>query len=481
MNKHIQIYLSYKDKHEILKSDILIPVQGGRAVADEVFEGMYGDDTGINLSSENPKYCEMSTHYWVWKHYAELGEPDYVGFMHYRRHFVFDENFNHNDKKTWFTGMPVYEVDAFTKECRDNITDENIIKTISSNADCYVIKPFNIKCFDTNDTYMKEHYINTIPGAKRINWEAMEQAILELYPQYKDIFEEFKYGHMLNCCNMFIMKKEFFFEYSEFCFSILKRVDEIVDSSYYNSQELRFLAYLGEYLLTIFVMILQKRNANIEYLHAVLIRHFDKKIEENASSPEEKNPQPAEQKSELKQEEKIITSQNPQTPAPQKTEEIKSECAEQTVVEKNTEKEKLPFYKYLFSVSEDDNKKIIRFLGFKFSFKKKKNEVLELVKILLDKQNLTIKKSDNAIKNTNTVIKKTDDAINKSNIVIKKSDEMLKNSQIAITKTNDAIKKIREQEIKINDLTRKLTQQQQQIFILTNKVTEIQEKIILSK
>ena len=480
MSNNIKIFLSYKDKHEVLKSDILTPVQGGRAVADEVFEDMYGDDTDDNVSLDNPKYNELSTQYWVWKHYAQLGEPDYVGFMHYRRHFIFDDNFNRDDKKSWQTGMPIYEVEAFTKECRDNISDENIIKTLSSNADCYVIEPYDIKCYDNNDTYMKEHYINTIPGAKRINWNAFEQAMHEVYPQYDDIFEEFKYGHHINCCNMFIMKKELFFEYSEFCFNILKRVNEIVDSSYYNPQEMRFLGYLGEYVLTMFVMILKRRNVNIQYLRAVLIRHFDKKIADEVQAEEIIHPQ-------AKPEEKsAVQKPAPETTSVQTTETKETPASapkqvENKTTEEKTQKTKLPFYKYLLSVTDEDNKKVLRIFGIKFKFKKKKNEVLELVKVLLDKQNLTIKKSDSAIKNTNMVIKKTDDAINKSNIVIKKSDEMLKNSQISINKANEALRRIREAELRIADMNVKIANQQKQIFILTNKVTELQEKIILSK
>ena len=49
----VKIFISYKDRHKILKSDILTPIQTGRAISDEIFEDMIGDDTGDNISAEN--------------------------------------------------------------------------------------------------------------------------------------------------------------------------------------------------------------------------------------------------------------------------------------------------------------------------------------------------------------------------------------------------------------------------------------------
>ena len=65
----IKIFLSYRKENKLLSNNILTPIQTGRAIADEVFEGMIGDDTGDNISKENEKYCELTAQYWVWKHY----------------------------------------------------------------------------------------------------------------------------------------------------------------------------------------------------------------------------------------------------------------------------------------------------------------------------------------------------------------------------------------------------------------------------
>ena len=48
-----------------------------------------GDNTGINISKDNPYYCELTALYWAWKNYEKLGNPDNIGLAHYRRFLEF--------------------------------------------------------------------------------------------------------------------------------------------------------------------------------------------------------------------------------------------------------------------------------------------------------------------------------------------------------------------------------------------------------
>lgn len=273
-NDKVKIFVTYKDKHKIIKSDIITPIQTGRAIADEKFEGMIGDDTGDNISKDNPKYNELSAQYWVWKHYEEIGNPEYVGFMHYRRHFLFDESVDLSEKKTWLPGMSLYRFECINKDYLKLLSDEKILSQLSDNPDVIVLKPYNINLFSNNDLYMREHYISTILGAKRINWDVFYDVISDLYPQYKNILDKFTYGNKIVCCNMFVMRRDIFKRCADFYFSILSEVDKRIDSSLYDSQELRFLGFLGEYILTLFVMILEEENqTRIKYLNGTFIEN----------------------------------------------------------------------------------------------------------------------------------------------------------------------------------------------------------------
>ena len=43
------------------------------------------DDSGENIADKNAVFNEMTAIYWVYKHLEEVGNPDIIGFVHYRR------------------------------------------------------------------------------------------------------------------------------------------------------------------------------------------------------------------------------------------------------------------------------------------------------------------------------------------------------------------------------------------------------------
>lgn len=112
----VKILVGYHRPAVLLKDEVLTPIHLGRALATEaskdgsmskedyqwMLDNMIGDDTGENISEENRKYCELTALYWAWKNYDKLGNPDYIGFMHYRRHLSFNLNKHFNDDKYGF-------------------------------------------------------------------------------------------------------------------------------------------------------------------------------------------------------------------------------------------------------------------------------------------------------------------------------------------------------------------------------------------
>jgi len=90
-------------------ADWFIPMHGGHEKPtysnDWMTSHLIGDDTGDNRSSLNARINENSSIYWVWKHYCdkEVGNPDWIGFNHYRRYFKRDKvNELLSDKKADF-------------------------------------------------------------------------------------------------------------------------------------------------------------------------------------------------------------------------------------------------------------------------------------------------------------------------------------------------------------------------------------------
>jgi len=68
---------------------VYVPIQCGRALHDPI-PGTIGDDVGDNISKLNVRYNEMTAMYWVIRHYDVIGNPEFVGFDHYRRFLNWD-------------------------------------------------------------------------------------------------------------------------------------------------------------------------------------------------------------------------------------------------------------------------------------------------------------------------------------------------------------------------------------------------------
>lgn len=207
----IKILLSYHKKDILFKDSILTPVHAGREIAiqtkdplDEnliwLLKNTIGDNTGDNISLKNPLYNEMTTVYWAWKNYAVLGNPDYIGFMHYRRHFIFKK-------------MPnvVYE-------CAE--ADENYFDTIGYSAEKLqkIMKTCDFVC-------AAPHYRNTVYDHYKKNHDIADldcviDIIDEKWPDYSKDAQKYLQGSSAYFCNMFIFDRNTFFEYCTWLFDI---------------------------------------------------------------------------------------------------------------------------------------------------------------------------------------------------------------------------------------------------------------------
>lgn len=273
MNKeNIKIFVTYKDKHKIIETDIIKPIQTGRAIAAEIFDEMLGDDTGDNISTENLEYAELTAQYWAWKNYETIGNPDYIGFMHYRRHFIFNEKYKHFNKNNYFKhGYSAYEFENITNEYLSNIhlKDEYIQKVISD-TDIIFVKKANAKYLGYKNGL--EDFLKNCYGSNKEDFEKCMKIVLELYPEYSEEVKELQKGPYRYFYNMFIMKKEIFFEYSEFLFSVLVELKKNINTEFYSEKAKRVLGYMGEFLLSLFAFKMSKnKSLKIKELYSSFI------------------------------------------------------------------------------------------------------------------------------------------------------------------------------------------------------------------
>lgn len=270
---NIKILITYHDEHKVLKSDILTPIQTGCANAERLFDGMLRDDDGENISTLNEQLCEFSAIYWAWKNYDKLGNPDYIGFMHYRRHFIF------NNKKydaSFYDQVPFDILDeAYLQECSLN---DNAIKDIVCGND--IVMAFPYKTSGNYEQYKAVHKIEDYD--KAIDYVRKKHAD---FSKILDAYNKEKFAYFLN---MFVMKKDIFFNYCEFIFDVLLNIKDQLNVFKYDDYQYRALGFIGERLTGAYLYFLKSNNnLKVKSLYTTFVKNCD----EEYVNPKFKNKQ----------------------------------------------------------------------------------------------------------------------------------------------------------------------------------------------
>ncbi|MBD9150540.1 MAG: DUF4422 domain-containing protein [Spirochaetia bacterium] len=276
----IKILISHHEKRSIIKTSILTPIQTGCALAQERFEEMLQDDDGENISDKNPKYCEFTAIYWAWKNYDKLGNPDYIGFMHNRRHLLFNQSLPVPDKQmTWLE--PHGAVYLFPPICPKYMSyiEDKAIWPYFPKYDVLTIKPqeFVPTKYDTvyHGPIMKTRYLNTA-GTEESFFDIFEKTVRKYAPDYQKELDDFLSGNIMYLCNIFVMRKDLFIKYCKFIFPLLEKIDSQIASDNFSPMKKRFLGYLGEYLSTLFFLHLRNK-IKMKELNASFIMEKNKK------------------------------------------------------------------------------------------------------------------------------------------------------------------------------------------------------------
>ena len=109
------------------------------------------------------------------------------------------------------------------------------------------------------------------------------KTIKKLYPETYEDVKEFFEGEKLFLCNMMIMKKELFHEYSKWLFDILSDLEEQIDMTDFSEERRRTLGHIAERLLGAYCFHLKKtRDIKIKYQQMIM---FTKPEAETLISP----------------------------------------------------------------------------------------------------------------------------------------------------------------------------------------------------
>lgn len=207
----VKILVSYHKPAKIIKDDVWTPIKIGSCCNWDTVN-LIEDNVGDNISSLNTSYNELTAIYWAWKNYDKLGDPDFIGFCHYRRVPIFSQTAKR--KSDSFTvDVHFDDLESLFKEI--NYSSETIERLLNDNhclAGSFIDKHS-----------VKEQYKKVSSSGEHIYQDLLdvENIVEEIFPKYKRASQIYLNGKKQYFGNIFILRKDLFFEYCEFIFKVI--------------------------------------------------------------------------------------------------------------------------------------------------------------------------------------------------------------------------------------------------------------------
>lgn len=216
---------------QFVNDEVYMPIHVGKANS-KYDLGIQGDDTGDNISKENPHFCELTGLYWAWKNMKPV---DYIGLCHYRRYF------NFHSHGSYFSDYTIVKSKDF-KNIDLSIPD---MDKLFAKFDVIISKP------------------RVYPYSLAINYSACQvsedlmtlcDVVKDLYPNYeKDINEVLFANNKLSHYNMVIFRWKDFDNYCTWLFEILFECKKRINIENYSVVQGRIWGYMSERLLPVWI------------------------------------------------------------------------------------------------------------------------------------------------------------------------------------------------------------------------------------
>lgn len=271
MKPRIQIFVACHKPTYVLDNRLLVPIQVGTTSTEARYERMEYDNNGDNISAKNSQYCELTAQYWAWKN----TENDYYGFFHYRRYMSFANIYPvcaNGDLKGRKKGFPYIEID----DIRDDLTkfklDADYMEKQIGQYDLITILREKI------DTTAYKQFCQYHKAAD-LEW--VLDILKRFYPQYNAAAQKYMNSKEVYYMNMYIMKKELFFRYMEWLFTILTEFEREIKKQR-KEIEPRLMGFLAERLFGIFYTYQRENGAKCAELS--YLRFYNTEIDRDMGS-----------------------------------------------------------------------------------------------------------------------------------------------------------------------------------------------------
>ena len=274
--KKIEVLVSYHRPFVIMQSDVIVPIQSGKALSKFKLD-MIGDDTGNNISKLNNIYAECTAMYWLWNNSTALVK----GLMQYRRYL----NLNGQNSNDPISRISVEELEKNAN--RNNfiqkygLTKQNI-QNILTKFDGIVRYQDDISgWFDgtIEDQYKVTH------GAPYL-WDKIFKILEKNNKEFYEFAKVASQGTKLYFKNSFILKRELFDELCNvvFCATEELRKNFQADNIEFNDgfrNTSRYLAFIVERISGLYLQYLEYKGAKFLEVPTVEITEGDFKTTED--------------------------------------------------------------------------------------------------------------------------------------------------------------------------------------------------------
>lgn len=207
---------------DVPSSELYIPVHVG-SEGKESF-GYVTDNTGENISSKNPVFCELTGLYWAWKNL----DYDHLGLVHYRRYFTL-KNKSYRRQHGELASVLTVE------EC------ENLLKR------------YDIVVPKKRHYYIETLYSHYSHTFSEDHLRITRDIIQMLFPEYLDSFDKTMQQRSAYIFNMFIMPKKLTDDYFSWLFPILFELEKNIDISNLTPFEARYAGRISERLFNVWL------------------------------------------------------------------------------------------------------------------------------------------------------------------------------------------------------------------------------------
>ena len=217
---NIKILIAAHKLYWMPTDDVYLPVHVGAEGKESI--GYTPDNTGDNISSKNPHFCELTGLYWAWKNL----DADYLGLVHYRRYFTRKEVHNIEQKKQQILTQ---------EEWKTRLQQHPVI--VADKRKYYI---------ESNRShYNHAHHPEGL--------DITEQLIKEICPAYLPTFETVMNRTWAHMFNMFVMRRDLYDAYMQWLFTILFALEKRVDITGWDTYESRIYGFVSELLLDVWL------------------------------------------------------------------------------------------------------------------------------------------------------------------------------------------------------------------------------------